>query len=253
MEISVFTHGCFKPDKVFGGLNWPHNARLDFTERECVMPTFFETACLEGQIEDVKFFLDKGHPVNKRDANGLTPIMLAASMGHMSVCLLLLRHGADVDLLNDKQQTAAMLAQQGGFLMLAKLLCGKSERRQKRRSGQISLNQTDSTRLADLLSYGLSRGFLSDVQIYAFLPSLRTKPKRFALVCQALKATGIVLRDREPEIALANAAQPKVQLNKPDDLQAYADKIIVQINSPLAMPLGLLQSKQVSLDGSRRF
>jgi len=217
------------------------------------MPTFFETACLEGQIGDVKFFLEKSYPVNKRDANGLTPIMLAASMGHMSVCLLLLRYGADVDLLNDKQQTAAMLAQQGGFLMLAKLLCGKSERRKKRRSGQLLLShETDSTRLAGLLSYGLSRGFLSDIQIYGYLPSLRTKPKRFALVCQALKAAGIVLRDREPEIAVAYAGQPQVRLNNPTDLAAYAEKLMMQIDSPLAMPVGLLQPDQAFADSSRR-
>lgn len=217
------------------------------------MPTFFETACLEGQVEDVKFFLARGHPVDKRDVEGLTPLMLAASIGHMSLCLLLLRHGADVELKNNQKQTAAMLAQRGGFLMLAKLLCGKSERRQKRRSGQISLNhQTDSTRLARLLAYGLRRGFLSDVQIYGYLPSLRTKPKRFALVCQALKATGIVLRDREPELVVTNAAQPQVRLNNPTDLVAYADKLMMQIDSPMAMPVGLLQPAQVFADSIGR-
>jgi len=217
------------------------------------MPTFFESACLEGQLEDVKFFLSRGHPVNKpfgdgsfgddASGEGLTPLMLAASMGHLSLCLLLLRHGADVDLRNNNKQTAAMLAQQGGYLMLAKLLCGKSEYRQKHRSAvALPSRQTESTRLARLLSYGIKRGFLSDAQIYAYLPDLRNKPKRFALICQALKDTGIVLRDREPALAVATAAPMHIRLIPDTDLQAYADQLLQQIDSPLACAIGFLSS-----------
>jgi len=220
------------------------------------MPSFFESACLEGQLEDVKFFLVRDHPVNKLLSDGLTPLMFAASMGHLSLCLLLLRHGADVDLKNAAKQTAAMLAQEGGYLMLAKLLCGKSERRQRHRSGPaLSSHQTDSMRLARLLSYGLKRGFLSDAQIHGYLPGLRTKPKRFALVCQALKATGIVLRDREPALALAiaHAAPIETRLKHGADLQAYADQLLAQIDSPLASTIGLLSPPLDSPTTVRRF
>jgi len=220
------------------------------------MPTFFESACLEGQLEDVKFFLTRGHPVNKPFGDGfsgdgssgdrsfgagLTPLMLAASMGHLSLCLLLLRHGADVDLKNNNKQTAAMLAQQGGYLMLARLLCGKSEQRQRHRSSvALPSRQTESVRLARLLSYGIKRGFLSDAQIYGYLPGLRNKPKRFALICQALKDTGIVLRDREPTLAVATAAPMRTRLNPGADLEVYADQLLTQIDSPLASAIGFL-------------
>lgn len=218
------------------------------------MPTFFESACLEGQLEDVKFFLVRGHPVNKPFGDGLTPLMLAASMGHLSLCLLLLRHGADVDLRNSAKQTAAMLAQEGGYLMLAKILCGKSEHRQRHRSvvSQPS-RQTDRIHLARLLSYGIKRGFLSDAQIHGYLPGLRHKPKRFALICQALKATGIVLRDREPTLADANAAPIQMRLKPGTDVQAYADQVLAQIDSPLAGNIGVLSPPQIPQATVRRF
>lgn len=191
------------------------------------MHDFFETACLEGQLSDVRFFLSNGHLVDARNAHGMSALMLAADTGQMGLSLLLLRFGANVDLINDAQQTASMIAHSRGHLMLAKLLCGKRERRlkqppkAKRPSPALS-----PLSLVQLFDYGVRRGFLSDAQIYGYLPALRQQPTGFSAVCQALQSLGIVLRDRTPDLARCQQALPHGAQAAPSDLHEYATTLL---------------------------
>lgn len=165
------------------------------------MHIFFETACREGELADVSFFLSKGYPVNVCNAAGQTALMIAADTGQMALCLLLLRFGANVDLTSAHDQTASMIAQVRGHDILSKLLCGKLERRTKRPNVLKRVcPAVDHVTLFQLLEYGLRRGFLSDAQIHRQLPALRDDPTGFSVVCQALQSLGIVLRDRTPNL-----------------------------------------------------
>ena len=59
----------------------------------------------EGGTEELLEFLDHGLPVDARDEQGNTLVMLAAYHGHEATVLALVDRGADVNLRNDKDQT----------------------------------------------------------------------------------------------------------------------------------------------------
>ena len=198
------------------------------------MHIFFETACREGELADVSFFLSKGYPVNAFNADGMNALMIAADTGQMALSFLLLRFGADVDLTSTQNQTASMIAQARGHVMLSKLLCGKPERRLRRPAiPRPVCPDVGHAALLQLLEYGMRRGFLSDTQIYQQLPALRAEPTEFSVVCQALQSLGIVLRDRTPN--LDRYAQPLRQCSDvmTPDLNEYAKAVVnkLQIES----------------------
>ncbi len=59
----------------------------------------------EGRTEELLEFLDHGLPVDTRDEQGNTLVMLAAYHGQEAVVRALVDRGADVDLRNDRDQT----------------------------------------------------------------------------------------------------------------------------------------------------
>jgi ankyrin repeat protein len=59
----------------------------------------------EGMTEELAGFLEHGLPADVRDADGNTPVMLAAYHGHAGTVRMLLDHGADVDLRNHRDQS----------------------------------------------------------------------------------------------------------------------------------------------------
>ncbi|MFC9090364.1 ankyrin repeat domain-containing protein [Nocardiopsis dassonvillei] len=59
----------------------------------------------EGRTEELLEFLDHGLPVDTRDEQGNTLVMLAAYHGQEAAVRALVDRGADVDLRNDRDQT----------------------------------------------------------------------------------------------------------------------------------------------------
>ncbi|WP_017571647.1 ankyrin repeat domain-containing protein [Nocardiopsis halotolerans] len=59
----------------------------------------------EGRTEELLEFLDHGLPVDTRDTQGNTLVMLAAYHGQETTVRALIDRGADVDLRNDRDQT----------------------------------------------------------------------------------------------------------------------------------------------------
>jgi ankyrin repeat protein len=57
-------------------------------------------AALSGKLETVKFFLDRGARVDCKKDNGGTPLIVAASFGHLLVTRALLLHGANFRIFN---------------------------------------------------------------------------------------------------------------------------------------------------------
>ncbi|KAF8018464.1 hypothetical protein BT93_H3374 [Corymbia citriodora subsp. variegata] len=80
-----------------GGLNSLHDAARD------------------GLIDLVRVLTSKGHNVNAFDADGYTPLMLAAKGGHGALCELLISHGARCSLENARHETALSLSRLNGI------------------------------------------------------------------------------------------------------------------------------------------
>lgn len=59
----------------------------------------------EGRTSELLEFLDHGLPIDVRNTNGDTLLMLAAYHGHEGTVESLLRRGADVDLRNGRDQS----------------------------------------------------------------------------------------------------------------------------------------------------
>lgn len=58
-----------------------------------------------GQTDSLAAYLDAGIPINMRNSNGDTFVMLAAYYNHLELVDLLLSRGADINILNDKGQS----------------------------------------------------------------------------------------------------------------------------------------------------
>ncbi|XP_030459921.2 uncharacterized protein LOC115680267 [Syzygium oleosum] len=67
-------------------------------------------AARNGLIDLVRVLVSKGHDVNAPDAEGYTPLMLAAKGGHSALCELLLSHGARCSFENARHETALSLS-----------------------------------------------------------------------------------------------------------------------------------------------
>lgn len=82
----------------------------------------FRLAIAAGIPAAVEIQLRRGAPVDGRDASGRSPLMLAAVRGHLDLCLLLLRQGADCRLTDDVGRDAAKLALAHGHPRIARLI-----------------------------------------------------------------------------------------------------------------------------------
>lgn len=59
--------------------------------------------------------MNKGHDVNAPDAEGYTPLMLAAKGGHSALCELLISHGARCSFENARHETVLSLSRLNGI------------------------------------------------------------------------------------------------------------------------------------------
>jgi ankyrin repeat protein len=59
----------------------------------------------EGMTEELEGFVGHGLPADVQDADGNTPLMLAAYHGHAETVRMLVRRGADVDRRNNRDQS----------------------------------------------------------------------------------------------------------------------------------------------------
>jgi len=89
-----------------------------------VSPRFNDvmTAVLYRDRETVSQLLDLGRWADKRDSNGLTPLMIAALSGDAAMARLLLERGADPGLQAPGGATALQFAQQSGDAVTMQLL-----------------------------------------------------------------------------------------------------------------------------------
>jgi uncharacterized protein len=110
-------------------------------------------AALIGETGAVSAFLDRGVPVNGRDAGGRTPLMEAAFAGHIETIEELLKRGADVNAQDRDGWTALMEASAKGRADVVRTLLGHgADARIKNKNGWTAMRTTakcnsDVTRL----------------------------------------------------------------------------------------------------------
>uniref|UniRef100_A0A6J0VIJ2 Tonsoku-like protein n=1 Tax=Pogona vitticeps TaxID=103695 RepID=A0A6J0VIJ2_9SAUR len=76
----------------------PGQRRINkWNQRNYKGETPLHRACIEGNLRQVQFFVEKGHPLNPRDYCGWTPLHEACNHGHLEVVRFLLDHGAAKD------------------------------------------------------------------------------------------------------------------------------------------------------------
>ncbi|PPK88710.1 beta-lactamase regulating signal transducer with metallopeptidase domain [Neolewinella xylanilytica] len=78
-------------------------------------------AIYDGDLEMVKYLLEKVNDLSQTDERGFTPLMAAASENHVDVAKLLIERGADVNQVH-RQWTALIEAADEGSLEVAELL-----------------------------------------------------------------------------------------------------------------------------------
>ncbi|XP_064157110.1 tonsoku-like protein isoform X2 [Anguilla rostrata] len=59
--------------------------------------TSLHRACIDGNLRQVQYLVEQGHPVNPRDYCGWTPLHEACNHGHCDIVSVLLAHGAHVN------------------------------------------------------------------------------------------------------------------------------------------------------------
>ncbi|XP_028251309.1 tonsoku-like protein [Parambassis ranga] len=59
--------------------------------------TSLHRACIDGNLKQVKYLVEQGHPVNPRDYCGWTPLHEACNHGHYDVVAVLLERGANIN------------------------------------------------------------------------------------------------------------------------------------------------------------
>uniref|UniRef100_A0A673CSH3 Tonsoku-like protein n=1 Tax=Sphaeramia orbicularis TaxID=375764 RepID=A0A673CSH3_9TELE len=59
--------------------------------------TSLHRACIDGNLKQVQYLVEQGHPVNPRDYCGWTPLHEACNHGHYDIVALLLERGANIN------------------------------------------------------------------------------------------------------------------------------------------------------------
>ena len=82
-------------------------ANLQMTSQQELINLFFAAAKI-GNSEVINEFLKHGFPVDVRNKDGYTPLMMATYYGHQSIVTTLLQHGADRCARDNRGNTALM-------------------------------------------------------------------------------------------------------------------------------------------------
>lgn len=82
-------------------------------------------ASMNGHEKIVKYLIEQGADVNIQDERGETALMNASQNGHYNIVKCLIDNGAKIDIKDNGYQTALMYAANNGYLEIVKYLIDK--------------------------------------------------------------------------------------------------------------------------------
>lgn len=113
-------------------------------------------AALHGITSSVRLHIERNDPLDGRDLNGQTALMIAARRNHVEVCVLLLQAGVDPDLQDKDGLTALDLAEKGGatdtYAKLAELKRNLVQLVQEPKAAWLQKGSAESVQQASLLA-----------------------------------------------------------------------------------------------------
>jgi RNA polymerase primary sigma factor len=116
MCLSVLSPPHDLPEEYLRSMN-----ATDEQRKEMISP-LLKMACLAGVEEAVCLHIRRGDDINAIDTAGRSPLILAATRGHVQVCRVLADAGADLLVLDIENKTAIQHAQERGHLSVVMLL-----------------------------------------------------------------------------------------------------------------------------------
>ena len=122
--------------------------------------TILFTCVRKGNLLRLISLLDEGFDVNYQNTEGLTLLMLAASLGDVDTVTILLEHNADVNVKNYQGQDALMLALDAQHFDVAELLADKADT-----SGDDIVILKGMIHCSNVLMYSLSSTLIRNVYI----------------------------------------------------------------------------------------
>jgi hypothetical protein len=126
----------------------------------------FRQAAHDGELEQVKAFLEQGIHYNAVDEGGQTALMYAAFNGHSEIVLLLIEAGAEIDQRDGLNRTALLYGSTGPFPGTVKILLDRG----------ADPNVVDSDEHFSPLMHAAAEGHLEVVKVliaYKADPSLK--------------------------------------------------------------------------------
>ncbi|KAH0569139.1 kinase D-interacting substrate of 220 kDa B isoform X2 [Cotesia glomerata] len=123
---------CYRPlatyiteDNISALQNFLENKRVPIDDRDENGSTALILAATKGKIQFVRELINHGADVNAEDADNWTALLCAAKEGHTEVCLELLEHGADLEHRDLGGWTALMWASYKGHLATVTLFLSR--------------------------------------------------------------------------------------------------------------------------------
>ncbi|XP_077999520.1 ankyrin repeat domain-containing protein 17-like isoform X2 [Glandiceps talaboti] len=122
--------------------------------------TALTLSCAGGHDELVSLLLAKSATIEHRDKKGFTPLILAATAGHVGVCEILLKHGADIEAQSERtKDTPLSLACSGGRFEVVDLLLTRGANKEHRNvSDYTPLSLAASGGYVNIIKLLLSHG-----------------------------------------------------------------------------------------------
>jgi RNA polymerase primary sigma factor len=106
-------------------------------------------ASLSGVATAVRIHIRRGEDINAKDEKGRSPLLLAASKGHVDVCRILLDAGADPVSTDKNGNSPLSIALASNLPALVELFSGIDAGSSTAKMGSSQLNRTDSEENAD--------------------------------------------------------------------------------------------------------